>query len=493
MSSVDEVDFKENEHADCNHIRPEDGWGGLSMRCPQDDPSTTKYEKILEERSSNHRDELARRLLAALDPGSTDEALTPVHTVAMFVAAPVLIAYVAWILEDAHEHKIKRLYFVARDGQILYEIARLLTAESNRYDIELKYIYGSRQSWHRSQAVDTTRWVWDDLPQEITASGVFDRLGIEKSEHAALAKQHGVSLNRGLKSRSDVQALRQVVESEAFGEVVEKSRLRHKSALESYFRQEGLFDNTHSAMIDLGWSGTLHQTLARVQSERNVKPSHGYFFGLFKSETAFPTLRKAYFFDRNQNEQADMILGSPDICVLMEVFCAADHGTVLDFRERSGRVVPICADHAWVEIANDWGLAKFREVVLSVAQRVRVDDLTVDDIERNKPAVASLLRAFWKNPDNAEACKWSAFPWDAGQGAESDVNPLAEEYGLADLPGIAWKGPRKRRVFWVDGALEISAPMCQRLAVLSITCWRGWQLLKRKSRPLRVSTRLSRH
>ena len=48
------------------------------------------------------------------------------------VAAPMLAAYVLWILEDAAARGLGRVYFLARDGQVLYEIARRLAPRRHR-------------------------------------------------------------------------------------------------------------------------------------------------------------------------------------------------------------------------------------------------------------------------------------------------------------------------------------------------------------------------
>ena len=48
--------------------------------------------------------------------------------VAAGVAAPMLVSYAAWILRDAARRGLARVYFLARDGQVLFEIARAARA-----------------------------------------------------------------------------------------------------------------------------------------------------------------------------------------------------------------------------------------------------------------------------------------------------------------------------------------------------------------------------
>ena len=38
------------------------------------------------------------------------------------IIGPVLFSYVNWIIKHAQKNKVTRLYFLARDGEILYKI-----------------------------------------------------------------------------------------------------------------------------------------------------------------------------------------------------------------------------------------------------------------------------------------------------------------------------------------------------------------------------------
>lgn len=58
----------------------------------------------------------------------------------------ILYPYVSWILNICLTKKWKRLYFIARDGYVLKRIADQIISIFS-YDIETKYIYGSRQAW----------------------------------------------------------------------------------------------------------------------------------------------------------------------------------------------------------------------------------------------------------------------------------------------------------------------------------------------------------
>ena len=121
---------------------------GITTR-PVGDARLNRYEHVWED----HRWETSglSSLLAggsrlarlAMAPTAEQE---PVVRVAAGVAAPVLTAYVLWVLNAAARESIERLYFLARDGQILYEIA-LRLRDRLGLDLDLRYLYGSRQAF----------------------------------------------------------------------------------------------------------------------------------------------------------------------------------------------------------------------------------------------------------------------------------------------------------------------------------------------------------
>ena len=62
------------------------------------------------------------------------------------VAGPLLAGYVLWCLRRAAEAGLPRLYFVARDGEVMLAIARRLV-EGLGLDLDLRYLEGSRRAW----------------------------------------------------------------------------------------------------------------------------------------------------------------------------------------------------------------------------------------------------------------------------------------------------------------------------------------------------------
>src|SRR5262249_47569159 len=100
--------------------------------------------------------------------------------VAARVAGPTLPAYLLRVLRRAQAARLRRLYFISRDGQILHEIARRI-APRLRVDLELRYLYGSRQAWHLPGVTkpDAKQLEWAmDQTDDLTVGDVLSRVGL---------------------------------------------------------------------------------------------------------------------------------------------------------------------------------------------------------------------------------------------------------------------------------------------------------------------------
>lgn len=132
------------------------------------------YEKLDCEEAilkKNNKDVLLNLLVKASRETRRNDASTPFALGSIYGTA-ILLSYLIWILHVAEQEGIHDLYFVARDGWILHQIAILL--KNNKHtDCELKYIYGSRQAWRSKsgeyaiEEVDNNRDIYKKTDQEV--------------------------------------------------------------------------------------------------------------------------------------------------------------------------------------------------------------------------------------------------------------------------------------------------------------------------------------
>lgn len=93
----------------------------------------------------------------------------------LYVYAPVLMEYVEWVLSEARREGKKRLYFLARDGYMMYLAAQRLAEERNA-DIEIRYLKISRLAVrnaadHHAIAYFRQEGLLENVPYALVDSG----------------------------------------------------------------------------------------------------------------------------------------------------------------------------------------------------------------------------------------------------------------------------------------------------------------------------------
>ena len=378
----------------------------------------TRYEHALSQSTAPRPAGLAQLAGAARYARLHTEASTSheqaLRTVAAGVLAPALVGFVAWTLQQAQARQIKRLYFTARDGYLLVPIAQRL-ASAMGIACEARYIYLSRAVLRAAQAPS---------PAVMQPAGTAD---------------------------------------------LPTSAPTPRRLLLDYLQQEGLTDDQSSALVDIGWKGSIHRMLNNVLMEATsaMQPQPGFFFGLTNQQGAHADARHAYFFDAHRQAGFTRVL-TPHTAIytLMETFCTAAHGTTTGLTRVNGQVEPVL-EPSWTRRMETWGFPVVEATLHAfVDGLLRFNSSFVLGDVRN--AVARTLRLFWETPTRAEAEAWGAFPRELGEGTDRTARGLAKPYPWSAVPRFVWKGPAahdqfSHRFSWSQGALARSPVGVQRL------------------------------
>jgi FMN phosphatase YigB (HAD superfamily) len=220
-------------------------------------------------------------------------ATQPVLDCAASVVAPLLVSFVSWVLQDAHNRGLHRLYFVSRDGQILWKIAQILA----RYipAPECRYLYGSRQAWQLPATLnpgsDDLDWLW--LHQKTVAT-VLVKLEIDPAEIAPVLAQYNFTATRlddPLDAAAEL-AFRQVLQQPQVAALIQEKAAAARAMTLAYFEQEQFLAPGPWALVDVGWALRGQRSVKRILS--TVAPPlevRGYY--LTVSEARSPSPRPA--------------------------------------------------------------------------------------------------------------------------------------------------------------------------------------------------------
>ena len=200
------------------------------------------------------------------------------------VAAPVFLAFTAWVLTEAARAGIERLHFVSRDGQILYRLARTLRRVWPELP-EPHYIHGSRQAWFLPAVGRCTREAldWLFVPGHCRRPEVLlAKLGLTPSD---LPDPGPAGAARGAFWSRELPPGREgdfwdLLERPANARCVEAKARQARELAARYFadRTKGL---SAFAVVDLGWTLKTQAALETVFRESGLDvPLCGYYFGV---------------------------------------------------------------------------------------------------------------------------------------------------------------------------------------------------------------------
>lgn len=203
------------------------------------------------------------------------------------VLAPTLHRYVIWVLKQAMDHGIKRLYFLARDAYFMY-LTACIYVKRYRLDIDCRYLYCSRYAirvpnYHRNLEKALDYITLGGL--DITPEKIYARAGITGKEREILLEERLIDHDQDEQiPRGELPQIRQYLkDSSLFMDTLKRVSKETEPAFEGYLKQEGLLDEIPMALVDSGWVGSLqkdlNETLQRLGKQNYVE---GYYFGLYE-------------------------------------------------------------------------------------------------------------------------------------------------------------------------------------------------------------------
>lgn len=284
---------------------------------------------------------------------------------------PAYIAYVTYVLKQAREKGIKRLYFVNRDGYILLKIAELL--QTDYPDIEIKYIFISRKAIAAASLIQ----VEPDLlvetlnPQTLIEKKVSDLISYLQISSKDLSEKGITFLYDRITNTNEVNDFTNKLFCSGFTPEWEKKIKQDRELFKRYLEQEGVTDGTKFAMVDLGWYGSTRLMLNRILNH------YGYssipFFYFAAADNALSLKFGSYLTYIPYH-----LIKNSGLMSAMEYYCSASpHNSVKSFKEEGSRIVPIEEER---EQTSDY--IQIIEKNTSVAKQILsfMKDIKLDDI-----------------------------------------------------------------------------------------------------------------
>jgi len=373
------------------------------------------------------------------------------------VVGPLWFAFVEWCLDEASKRGVKRLYFVARDGQIMHRIAGRIVA-ARKIPLDCRYLYGSRQAWHPA-SID--RFAKEDLEwllaptRFLSVQQVFERVGLSLEDFGGRLKAAGFAeaIWRCNLSPGQRASLGGLLLTPDITSAVEKAAVEKRKLVLRYLEQEDVFDGTPFAIVDIGWNGNMQRSLAKlllVGGRTETSRLTGFYFGLRTVRKFSDDQVLAAYWPRGPESREDI---RDENGVMFELFAAADHGSVIGYRTENGRVMPRL-EKQQNEAALDWGLAALQEGVMKFTDTWLAHQPAAQYHTAEFQSVTrQLYQLFYQRPTRVEALTWAAFRYSTDQ-IERYFEGMVPQWTAGEMLRALVDPARRPVGWWMEGTLS---------------------------------------
>lgn len=400
--------------------------------------------------------EASQKLYADLGKDRGEESGENVWSFAFcYVFAPVLFSYVRWVLAQAQESGRRRLYFLARDGYMMYLVAKKL-CEGSGLPIECRYLYCSRYALRSAEYMLLGEECLHYIclgGMNVTFEKMMRRSGLSEEEAEELAGRLGYAEHRKERlSYEQIKAFHTRLRENPFymEKVLAHAGERYPLVI-SYLRQEGLMDSVPYAIVDSGWTGSMQKSLDRLLKSAGYKGTiEGYYFGMYEyAPNMERSLYHTYYFSPEKNNFRKAFFCNN----LFECVFSSPEGMTTGYARTGSGCKPVFAASAnpnGGRIRKGAGLIlRFTELYMEGRTAGKGSAAKAADME--KRVLARLIKAFMGRPSPEEAEAFGGYLFD------DDVT--GEEKTPVAVP-LSGKQLRESRLFhrWMSYAEKKERP-----------------------------------
>ncbi len=270
----------------------------------------------------------------------------PRYTLGYWVLGPLLATFMHRVVRWTASQQVDLILFPAREGfllQRLYDTLAPVVAPAARPRVE--YAFLNRKSVYSatSQRLDPRHWT--NGTNRPTLAKLLRRYGMEVGPFQTLAARCGIQAESPLVLPAASGRLRRFLTDPQFEAAWTEQRAAERELLDDYLGQLGFWEARRACLVDVGWQGTVQQTLtAGFADHPNWPGLRGVYLAML-DERADPTNRLGLLYHHGQDPLGSGSSAAYRFLELLEVATRAPHASVDGLRrEASGRVVPILKD-----------------------------------------------------------------------------------------------------------------------------------------------------
>ncbi len=282
------------------------------------------------------------------------------------VAGPLFYGFVRWTLAEARKRGVRRLYFLARDGQIFWRIAQAIQAVEPGA-LECHYLLASRLLFSGSAELDSPGALRTLIAPNVPFHSLRQMLlplGLDET----WAQSHLPDRLRPVQSEANLspaerEALADWLLAPAQRPELQAALERRTAQARTYLADAGLQPGEPVALVDAGWFGTIQRSLEHMLGSTNAPaPLTGFYLGVMPP--GVPALAGQAIGYTNQFAPLPL-MREESHKVLIELMAQSDHGQATSFVQRDGRWTVQLQDAGPIDLAE---IRLFQKAVLTFAR-----------------------------------------------------------------------------------------------------------------------------
>jgi predicted HAD superfamily hydrolase len=246
-----------------------------------------------------------------------------------WLLGPISTALLEWLESEVRNQDNSHIYFLGRDFYGLHQVAR-----KHKYFVEsthtLRYLNASRRSW-----------VFPFLPNSLSDETFRDSEYIEIGRFLSFfslsdQEKEDISVSLNEKKINFVSRINLSNVIETYPSIL-NSFEEERKALVRYWRDMGLLDVVPPTLADLGWSGSIVNSLNSYRSSLGLRPANAKFFGHFAS--SLPLENFSGFLVENSTPE-DLYVDIRKQIDAFELMFTGQYPQVRRFKQIGSAVVP---------------------------------------------------------------------------------------------------------------------------------------------------------
>lgn len=448
--------------------------------------STTEYERVY-----LGEDRLYTQLAAGVSKMVRLELSGSqfLERVAGCYSGPLLYTYTEFVLQDAINQNLKKVYFLSRDGHILFKIGKIIN-KKRQLNLDLRYIHVSRQVSYFASLFEITDkecgWIKDfmDTFQQFAERFEFAPEKLLDLFNSRMQFEI-LALTEKLTETQKLAICSLLVNNIEIKNLFLQKAKDFRDLFLEYMAQNDVFSGVPFGMVDMGWSGRMQDSIYKVLSSRKSNIEINYFyFGTYNSGynkfTRYTTglNQKKYFLATPMKLRTHV--------TFFEAITCTDHGTTLSFKKGiDGKIDPILDSYV---ASNQWNIDSYHNKILDFAN-------FFTDLQYNLPhtrnyglEIAIELGKQAEKPINEIAETIGDFPFTMGHN-EKNIAILAPKVGFREI--FLWAINRKNGFSnWVNGSMRRSKYSVEKVYYFINNTRKGLRWVRHYMMELKNSTRV---